>query len=496
MIAAEVATRLGTDLGFRTPQRHHGGDRPAWRRRTLASPPPCSVARGYRDGVVVPLGSAPPADGSRPSQAPCPSRSTRPRAGAAGVRDRRHRRRAGVAPAESMSRSTRGRAPGAADVDRPRRCRRRCRRSMRTPCASSAGACSTTSARPCSTRRRWPSSRPATALGSTRTTSSDLASSRRQGARAQRPPHADRRACCPMPGAAWLDLASPSTRARKARPTSSTSPDPSPRSRWRRYVIPERPAVRRGPQPHRRGHRADQDARRLRRAARRHDVHGVVRAQDHLRHAEPHRSRPRRSMGDPADARRRHQVLLQGGHPPGRGRQARVPVGAGARCRPRVPFVRRDPHRRHDHAVRSHHQPAAGRPAHRHPVPAGDVVARGLRRDARRVVVGLEVPAARRGARLRADDLLRGGHGPFGRHRDPRLRFAVDAGDRRQRSWLGAAGTSSPSGWCRSSFSSSPAPPSSTGPRSTWSRPSRSWSAASTPSTRRSASRCSSWPSS
>ena len=52
-------------------------------------------------------------------------------------------------------------------------------------------------------------------------------------------------------------------------------------------------------------------------------------------------------------------------------------------------------------------------------------------------------------------------------------------------------GASSPS-----SSSSSPSSPRRTGPPSTWSRPTRSWSAGSSPSTRRSGSPCSSWPSS
>ncbi len=68
--------------------------------------------------------------------------------------------------------------------------------------------------------------------------------------------------------------------------------------------------------------------------------------------------------------------------------------------------------------------------------------------------------------------------GPGWRQRDPQL----------GPSWSPAS--------CRSWCSSSPERPSSTGRRSTSSRPSRSWSAVSTPSTRRSGSHCSSWPSS
>ena len=75
-------------------------------------------------------------------------------------------------------------------------------------------------------------------------------------------------------------------------------------------------------------------------------------------------------------------------------------------------------------------------------------------------------------------------------------RLALDPRHRRRPGRRSSTGTSSAWASCPSSSSSSPPPPSSTGRRSTWSRPSRSWSAASTPSTRRSASPSSSWPSS
>ena len=57
---------------------------------------------------------------------------------------------------------------------------------------------------------------------------------------------------------------------------------------------------------------------------------------------------------------------------------------------------------------------AAGRPAHRGPLPAGHVVDRRLRGDAGRLVVGLQVPAAGRGAGVGPDGVLRGGPGPGG----------------------------------------------------------------------------------
>ena len=66
-------------------------------------------------------------------------------------------------------------------------------------------------------------------------------------------------------------------------------------------------------------------------------------------------------------------------------------------------FTRRQ--RRHRHVVRPRHAGAARRPADRHPAGAGAVVDRRLRHHARRLVERLEVPAARRGAGVGADDL-------------------------------------------------------------------------------------------
>ena len=43
-----------------------------------------------------------------------------------------------------------------------------------------------------------------------------------------------------------------------------------------------------------------------------HDAHGLVRAQGHRRHAEPHRPEQGRPVRHPADAGRRHQAVLQG----------------------------------------------------------------------------------------------------------------------------------------------------------------------------------------
>ena len=79
---------------------------------------------------------------------------------------------------------------------------------------------------------------------------------------------------------------------------------------------------------------------------------------------------------------------------------------------PGVPGVLRDPVRHEGGRLRPRHPVPARGPQHRHPVDPGDDVARRLRRGARRVVERLELPAARRRALERADDLLRGGHGP------------------------------------------------------------------------------------
>ena len=169
-------------------------------------------------------------------------------------------------------------------------------------------------------------------------------------------------------------------------------------------------------------------ARHLRRRPRRHDVHGLVRAQGHRRHAEPRRPQQGRPVRHPADARRRHEAVLQGGPPPRPGRPLRVPPGAVPRLRAGVPRVVGDParrrlqrrQRRHRHVVRPRDAGAARRPADRHPARARAVVDRRLRHHARRLVERLEVPAARRGAGVGADDQLRGGARPQPRRRAAR----------------------------------------------------------------------------
>ena len=91
-----------------------------------------------------------------------------------------------------------------------------------------------------------------------------------------------------------------------------------------------------------------------------------------------------------------------------------------------------DGERRRHLDLRPRHAPPAGRPADRHPAGPGHVVDRGVRRDARRLVVGLEVPAARLGPGVGADGLLRGGPRPVGRRRRARRRHADHQRHRRR----------------------------------------------------------------
>ena len=93
-------------------------------------------------------------------------------------------------------------------------------------------------------------------------------------------------------------------------------------------------------------------------------------------------------FGHPADPRRRHQAVLQGGPAAGPGRPVRVPPRPVPRLRAGVPRVVGDParrrlqrrQRRHRHLVRARDQGAARRPADRHPARARPVVDRRLRR--------------------------------------------------------------------------------------------------------------------
>ena len=148
---------------------------------------------------------------------------------------------------------------------------------------------------------------------------------------------------------------------------------------------------------------------------------------------------------------------------------------------------------------------AAGRrPQRRRAVRLRRRLGRRLRHRPGRLGQQLQVLAARRAAQLGADDQLRAGlrHGA-GHDRDllagsMSFREIVDAQEGywlRRRSRAGTSSRCSRSGSSRSCCSSPPASPRPTARRSTSRRPSRSWSPATTPSTARCASPCSSWPS-
>ena len=145
----------------------------------------------------------------------------------------------------------------------------------------------------------------------------------------------------------------------------------------------------------------------------------------------PNRAGPVRH---PPDPRRRHQVLLQGGPAARPGRQARVHPRAVPVAGPRLPRVLDRPHRRRlqRRSSRAPSSSSATTPTCSSPTrpsascSSSPVVDRRLRRDARRLVVGLEVPAARLGAGVGADGLLRGRPRPVGRRRRAARRLAVD----------------------------------------------------------------------
>ena len=144
----------------------------------------------------------------------------------------------------------------------------------------------------------------------------------------------------------------------------------------------------------------------------------------------PTRGRPVRRA---ADARRRHQAVLQGAVDP-----RRRPTGPCSGSRRTSRSSRRSsrsaivPIGGEVSIARPPDLPAGRRAADRRAVDPRDVGPRRLRRDARGLVVGLEVPAARLGARVRAAALVRGRV----RARDPRRAdpggHALDPRDRRR----------------------------------------------------------------
>ena len=230
----------------------------------------------------------------------------------------------------------------------------------------------------------------------------------------------------------------------------------------------------------------------LRHPAAAHAVRDLVRAQGRRPDAAPSRPELERAVRSAAVAGRRAEAALQGRHHPGQGGQGRLHPGPGVRGHPGVPDLLDHPGRRRGHDVRRADRAAADRPAGRRAGGAGAGLDRRLRDRARRLGVRLDLPAARRAALGRADDLLRRRDGAVVRRGVPLRRARCPP--RRSSPSRSPAGTSGCCR-CRSSSTASRWSARPTGRRSTWPRPRASWSAGSTPSTRRCGSGCSSWPS-
>ena len=208
----------------------------------------------------------------------------------------------------------------------------------------------------------------------------------------------------------------------------------SPSSAWRppgddaddRTARAHRPAVRRRRRHHRRADHHRQDDRGVRAAAAvGPDVH-LVPAQGHRQDAEPRRPRPRRALRSAPEPRRRHQALLQGAVGAQHRRPAHLPTRALPRAAAGVPRVQHRAHRRPGHHRRPRDVPAARRPPVRDPVAARDVGPRALRRVARRLGIGFQVPAARLGARVGAAAQLRSRVRARHRRRAGAVEHAVD----------------------------------------------------------------------
>ena len=140
-------------------------------------------------------------------------------------------------------------------------------------------------------------------------------------------------------------------------------------------------------------------------------------------------------FGHPADPGRRHQAVLQGGPHPRAGRPLRVPAGAVPRVRARLPRLLGHPARRrlHRRQRRRRRRCSATTTYLQLADPPIGILLRARAVSsiavygdhAGRLVVGLEVPAARLGAGLGADGQLRGRPRPVGGHRDARGGHAV-----------------------------------------------------------------------
>ena len=153
----------------------------------------------------------------------------------------------------------------------------------------------------------------------------------------------------------------------------------------------------------------------------------------------PLRAQPGRPLRPPAAARRRRQADQQAGLPPGQ----RDPDAVRARAAAAGPLRRagagdhplgRRPGRR---------RPLRDRRPDRHPLLLRRRLDRLLRPAARRLVLGLQIQPARRDARRRPADLLRGLDGPGAARRDHDGRLAL-AGRHRRRPGR-RSGSSSPS---------------------------------------------------
>ena len=176
-----------------------------------------------------------------------------------------------------------------------------------------------------------------------------------------------------------------------------------------------------------------QGRRRLRAPARRRDVDDLVRAQAPSPTCRTDRPQQRRAVRHPPDPRRRHQALLQGGPAcpsgPTAGSSASPPTCRScppSSCSPSSRSAATSPRKHGSSSIFGHDTclQVADPPIGILLLPglSGD---RGLRRDARRLVVGLEVPAARLGAGLGADGHLRGGARAVGRRGRAARRLAV-----------------------------------------------------------------------
>ena len=215
-----------------------------------------------------------------------------------------------------------------------------------------------------------------------------------------------------------------------------------------------------------------------------HAVQHLVRAPRRRPDAAPHRPQRARPVRPAAVPRRRREAGAQGRHHPEGRRQGRLHPGADPRGDPGVPGLGGHPVRPRGHDPSpTRHAAAADRLPGRRALHPGHRLDRHLRHRARRLVLRLDVPAARRPALQRPDDLA------------TRSRWAcrssrcssTPARCRRRRSsprrtdlWYVILAVPVVRHLRASRWSARP-----TARRSTCPRPRASWSAASTPSTPR-----------